>query len=141
MFTRLMIISIALAFLPVLCLAGLDFGTGDLEFDAALENLNISAKLDLETFRAELRIEYGVSDSQWDRMTATLEMEPAEVYLTAELSRIADKSVEEVAEVWLNERSRGWGRIARSLGIPPGSKGFKALKDGTSEKTNRGRGH
>ena len=83
-----------------------DFGTGDLEFDVVLENMNINANLDLETFKAELRIEYCISDSQWDRMTATLEMEPAEVDLTAELSRISDWPIEKVVEVWQNERSR-----------------------------------
>ena len=140
MFTRLLILTAAFILLPIPSLTSLDFGTGDLEFDVVLENMNINAKLDLETFKAELRIEYGISDSQWERMTATLEMEPAEVYLTAELSRISDRPIEEVVEVWQNERSRGWGRIARSLGIPPGSKEFKALKEGTSEKTNQGQG-
>ncbi len=64
-------------------------------------------------------------------MQATLSqgLAPAEVYLAAGLASVSGKSIDLVVETYRKNKAKGWGAIAKDLGIKPGSKEFKALKD------------
>jgi hypothetical protein len=55
-------------------------------------------------------------------------MEPAEIYLALELSFLSGKPLGTVLNIYKNNRGRGWGVVARTLGIKPGSEAFKQLK-------------
>ena len=46
------------------------------------------------------------------------------------LGEIAGKPVEEVISNYKAGKGQGWGALAKSLGIKPGSKEFQAFKNG-----------
>jgi len=56
-------------------------------------------------------------------------MTAGDIYLTLEIAKITKKSVNQVVEAYQNNREKGWGTIAKELGIVPGSDEFNQLKD------------
>ncbi|NMB24963.1 MAG: hypothetical protein GX986_05460 [Firmicutes bacterium] len=108
-------------------------GSGDF-VGGWLEQLNIEAKADLGVFRTELSVEFGVPGTRIEQLMIEATMEPADVYVTFELARISQKPVDEVVEVYKVNKTKGWGALAKELGIKPGSAEFKALKDGNTAK-------
>ncbi|MBE0490630.1 MAG: hypothetical protein IBX44_00085 [Sulfurospirillum sp.] len=56
---------------------------------------------------------------------------PAEAYMVLKLSQMSGKSTQTVLkEYHQSDTKKGWGALAKSMGIKPGSKEFKALKAG-----------
>ena len=68
----------------------LSFGLGDAELDASLNELNVSAKLDLRTFSAEVTLQWGTPTAQVSAALAQ-GLQPAEVYLAASLAQLSGK--------------------------------------------------
>ena len=106
----------------------ISFGFGDPIFETSLNEIGASAKLDMAGFTAEISLQWGLPAV---KVQATLSqgLAPAEVYLAAGLAAISGKSIEIVVETYKKNKAKGWGAIAKDLGIKPGSKEFKALKD------------
>jgi hypothetical protein len=71
-------------------------------------------------------------------------MEPADIYMTVELAMISGTPVDRVVEIYRVNQGKGWGVIAKQLGIKPGSAAFKALKnkavDHATKLKNKGKG-
>lgn len=68
-----------------------------------------------------------------------------------QLGQWTNKSAEEVVKVYKANQNKGWGTLAKSLGIKPGSAEFHALKSGNlvfsgrpssgqNEKQGKGKG-
>ncbi|HUW70909.1 MAG TPA: hypothetical protein VMX33_11820 [bacterium] len=117
----------------------ISFGLGDAELDATLGALNVDAKANIGTFTAEVTLQWGASAVQ---VSAALSqgLEPAEIYLAAALAKLSGKSMDFVIVSYKNNRKAGWGALAKSLGIKPGSKQFKELKDkskGSKDKIHK----
>lgn len=113
--------------------------TGDVEFDAVLGNLNIEARANLSEFITNLSLTYGVKEETIEHLVVEEKMEPADVYMTVGLADIVvegsdEANVEETLEIVIEEykasQGKGWGYIAKQLGIKPGSKEFHELKKG-----------
>ncbi len=102
--------------------------TGDAEFDLTLGNLNVEAKADLDNFKADLSISYEISQTKIEFLFDVVQMEPVDVFMTLELSTLSNRPVEEVVEIYKVNRDKGWGYIAKELGIKLGSEDFKSLK-------------
>ena len=66
-------------------------------------------------------------------------MEPAEIYLSLELSKISGQSIDQVVEIYKVDKDKGWGFIAKQLGIKPGSPEFHNLKENTKNKSTKGK--
>jgi len=134
-------IMIFLILLSNIISAQIDFGlnpnTGDPELDLTLGNLNIEAKADLDGFKAELSITFDIPVAEIDYLIITISMEPAEVYLLLEIVTIADSTVDEAVPVYQENKDKGWGFIAKQLGIKPGSAEFKELTAGASNKLEK----
>ncbi|HVF35752.1 MAG TPA: hypothetical protein VND91_10560 [Candidatus Saccharimonadia bacterium] len=64
---------------------------------------------------------------------------PADVYMIGELSQLSGKSFTDVANTFDANRGRGWGVMAKELGIKPGSAQFHQLKNGTTVFVERGK--
>lgn len=123
--------------------AQISFNTGDADLDADLNVINTSAKTDLTAFKTDLMNTFGVTSKNIDYMVS-INMEPGEMFLALEISVAVNKPIEEVIDVYEQNRDKGWGYIAQQMGIKPGSPEFHALKeksktkkDNTS-KTNNG---
>lgn len=111
--------------------------SGDSGLDSALSELNVSAQLDFGNFKADLNLSYNLSTSKVDYFSATLKMEPSDIFMVCELSIISGTSVDKVVEIYKVNKSKGWGAIAKQLGIKPGSSEFKALKGKASNHSEK----
>jgi len=131
---------IVLIILPPSVCAALDFNTGDAEFDLTLKEINIEAEADIEGFKVDLSLTYNISQNKLEYLFVEIEMEAADVYMTLELAEITDTSVDDVVNVYKENRGKGWGVIAKKLGIKPGSDAFMALKNKSSNKLKEGKG-
>lgn len=53
---------------------------------------------------------------------------PSDTYMAYKLSEMSKRPVSDVVKVYGNGKSKGWGALAKRLGIKPGSKEFHELK-------------
>jgi hypothetical protein len=97
--------------------------------DGFLSSLNIQARADLPGFSAKVSAQFGVPQAQ---VQATIQAvkEPADVFMVYQLGQMTSKPPETVVQVYQTNRGKGWGVIAKELGIKPGSAEFHALKRG-----------
>lgn len=102
------------------------FNTGDAGFDAELNVINKEATKDLVTFKNNLSTEFGVTVAKIEGLLK--EMNPAEALLSVKISSIAKQPLEKVVESYKSNKDKGWGYIAKEMGIKPGSAEFHALK-------------
>ena len=124
--------TVALAFallLPAYSLA--------LDLDSFAGEINLTARADLGRFRADLSASFGVSSREVDDLFDICDS-PADVYMTLRIGEIAELSIHRVVTEYRANRDRGWGAIAKSLGIKPGSPEFHALKEGRLTAHSRG---
>lgn len=117
------------------------FKTGDIELDTDLNNINAKAKLDFGKFKAEMAIKYNIDEKKIEFMHTEVAMEPAEIFLAFEIGKIANKPIDVVIEEYKINRNKGWGVIAKDLGIKPGSNEFHALKNETKLSSGKKKGH
>ena len=108
--------------------------TGSVELDNDLNKINADARLDFGTFKTNLALSYNISDIKIDYLSVSVKMEPAEVYLALELSKLSGRSIDQVVEIYEVNRNKGWGIIAKELGIKPGSPECHKLKENTKNK-------
>ena len=59
-------------------------------------------------------------------------MAPADVYMAAKVRILSHRSWDEVLREYKENKGKGWGVIAKNLGIKPGSREFHELKDDDS---------
>lgn len=114
--------------------------SGSFQIDGDLNHINVSANANFEKFRTDLSLGYSISEDRINYYHAELNMEPADIYFSLELSRVAHRPVEEVIRVYKVKRANGWGEIARELGIKPGSAEFHALKNKVNHKSAKYKG-
>lgn len=111
--------------LMVLCIASLA-AAGDFEW---LKDLNIRAQADPSGFRAQLSTRFKIGGAEVNAVIGKV-AEPADAYMVMRLGEMSGQPVERVVETYTSGRDKGWGSLAKSLGIKPGSKEFHALKRG-----------
>ena len=104
-------------------------GTAHADLDLYIHDLDISARADLGNYRAKLGVRFGVSNSELEILFETVET-PAEVAVLLWLGEQSQQSVNNVLKIYQHHKSNGWGTMAKSLGIKPGSPTFHALKRG-----------
>lgn len=102
--------------------------------DSFLSNLNIQASADLPGFKAGISAQFGVPLPQVDAVFAQVSA-PADAFMTFQLGQMANKSPQTVLRTYRSSKGKGWGVIARELGIKPGSAEFHALKSGNLHYT------
>jgi hypothetical protein len=113
------------------------FKTGDVELETDLNTINAKAKVDFGKFKAEMAVKYNIDEKKIEYMHTEVAMEPAEIYLAFEIGKIANKPIDVVIEEYKINQKKGWGVIAKDLGIKPGSSEFHALKNETKLSSGR----
>jgi hypothetical protein len=116
----LMIATICLFALSSVSTAG-DFGW--------TRNLNIQAQTDPSGFSAQLATRFKIGDVQVDAVLRNVD-NPADAYIMLRLGEMSGRPIGHVIEEYKNYKGKGWGALAKSLGIKPGSQEFHALKQG-----------
>ncbi len=108
--------------------------TGDSGFDSVLMNINLEASLSLPEFKAEMSIEFNAATTLIDTLFNVEKIAPADVYCILEISSVISKPAATVIEMYKKNKANGWKFILSQLGIKPGSKEFKALKERGKKK-------
>jgi hypothetical protein len=102
-------------------------GTAYADLDTYLHSLNVYAEGDIGGFRAQLGAHFGASGPQVDLVFRSVD-DSADAAVCFWLARQIDQPVEVVVREYNHHRGQGWGVLAKSLGIKPGSAAFKDLK-------------
>jgi hypothetical protein len=107
--------------------------TGDATLDGTLGDLNIRTHgRNPSEFISNLSLSYNIPRIEIEDLLFRVKMTPADVYMTVSLARIINRPVHVVVGEYRANKGKGWGVIAKRLGIKPGSKEFHALKKGGS---------
>lgn len=121
----------------------LSFSTGSVELDKNLSIVNANAKLDLNTFKIDLSVSHNIPIPKIDELLKI--MAPAEIILAKDIADIVGKSLDNVVSSYRVNKDKGWGYIAKQMGIKPGSPEFHALKGKSKSKAgkakNKGKGN
>lgn len=91
-------------------------------------------------FSAKLSLHYGVPKLEVDALIIDVGMLPADAYMTVRVAQLTNNPIDVVVEEYKAHRGKGWGVIAKNLGIKPGSKEFHALKTDDSGTLGKGKG-
>lgn len=101
-----------------------------------IEDFNIKAEADPSGFKAKLEARFKIGDAEVDAVLSTVD-DPADAYIVLRLGEMSRQPTEKVIRKYKSGKGKGWGVLAKSLGIKPGSKEFKALKNGEDFKEKR----
>jgi len=94
-----------------------------------LPKLDISAKADLPGFSASLSTRFNVGSAEIKTVIGKVE-KPSDAYMVLRLGELSHQSPEYVLQQYNAHHHQGWGALAKSLGIKPGSREFHELKAG-----------
>ncbi len=97
--------------------------------DDFLSRVNIQARADMNGFSAQLSTQFGVPEVQVRTVVDSVR-EPADAFMCFQLGQWTRQPTEQVVRVYKANQGKGWGVIAKSMGIKPGSAEFHALKSG-----------
>jgi hypothetical protein len=106
-----------------------------------IKDFNIRAEADPSGFRASLATRFNIGDTQITAVLSNVER-PADAYMVLRLGEMSAKPTDYVIEKYKSGKDKGWGALAQSLGIKPGSKEFHALKRGSDlyDDNDKGKG-
>jgi hypothetical protein len=97
--------------------------------DDFIRHVDVQARADLDRFSARIGAHFGIPVPEVRVVLKTVKS-PADVFMVFELGRMARIPHARVLDVYQAHRDKGWGAMARELGIKPGSRDFHALKEG-----------
>ena len=104
-----------------------------------IKDFNIKAAADPSGFRARLEARFQVGDIEIRTVLGNVE-KPADAYMLLRIGEMSNKPIDYVIEKYKAKKGKGWGVLAKSLGIKPGSKDFHALKQGQDLYVDKDRG-
>ena len=110
-----------------------------------LKDLSVKAEADPSGFRAQLSTRFRIGNAEIDTIINNVK-EPADAYMVLRLGEMSHQPTDHVIKQYRSGKGQGWGVLAKSLGIKPGSKEFHALKrghdlyDNNDIRTGEGRG-
>ena len=102
--------------------------TGDRRLNSTLERLNVVAQADFDGFIERLSSRYGVSGPEIRQARETYRFGPADLFMATALASRTHRPVLSVAEQYSKNQGKGWGVMAKELGIKPGSRAFHEMK-------------
>ena len=104
-----------------------------------LRDLNIQAEADPSGFRARLGARFKIGDTEIRTVLGNVR-EPADAYMVLRLAEMSRQPTDYVVDQYRSGSGKGWGALAKNLGIKPGSKEFHALKNGDDLQDDKNRG-
>jgi hypothetical protein len=113
--------------------------TGDTELDNILTDIHNQAVKDINAFKTNVVSTFNVVQSKVDAALKILA--PGDVYMAAQVSLSTNKPFDEVIKTYSENKQKGWGEMAREMGIKPGSPEFHAMKNSMKEKHGKGNGN
>jgi len=113
---------------------------------AWLDGLSAEARADESGFRARLAARLHIGEVKIKTVINDVRGH-ADAYMVLRLAEMSHQPVETVIRHYKANRGRGWGVLAKRLGIKPGSREFHALKRGhdlhadATRHGNKGKDH
>jgi hypothetical protein len=104
-----------------------------------IKDLNIQAQADPSGFRARLGARFKIGDVEISTVLSNVE-KPADAYMVLRLGEMSRQPTDYVINQYRSSKGRGWGAVAKNLGIKPGSDEFRALKNGHDLYDDKHRG-
>ena len=127
----------ALVFAMFLLLPVAGYCGGDL--DVFISNLNAEARVDLGAFKARVSTQFGVPMVQVEAVLGKVHS-PGDAYMVFRAGQVAGRPQDVVLEEYRANQGKGWGVMAKNLGIKPGSAEFHSLKKGWDDGGGSGKG-
>lgn len=112
---------------------------GDPEMDNMLIDIHNRAIKDINSFKNDVETVFNLTTSRID--AALKFLAPGDLYMAAQVSVSIGKPFEEVVQTYEANKKKGWGAIAKDLGIKPGSPEFHAMKNSMKSKGGKGKGN
>jgi len=94
-----------------------------------MRDFNLTAQADPSGFRARLETRFQIGDAKIGLVLGHVDS-PADAYMLLRLGEMSHQPLNHVIETYRVQKGQGWGAMAKSLGIKPGSADFHALKRG-----------
>jgi hypothetical protein len=94
-----------------------------------IRDFNIQAQADPSGFKARLATRFNIGDVQVKAVLSNFDS-PADAYIMLRLGEMSGRPSGYIVEEYKKNKGKGWGALAKSLGIKPGSEEFHALKRG-----------
>lgn len=113
------------------------YNTGDIDLNKSLLTIDANAKLDFGAFKVRIGGSYDVTEKKLNYLSTEIGMSAGDIYMSVEVAKITKRSLDEVITVYSTNKNKGWGVIAKELGIKPGSAEFHALKGNVKGKGNK----
>lgn len=109
-----------------------DYRSGDTDLDASLKIVNTNGKENLSNFKLDLSKRFSVSLPKVEACFS-VGMNPGDALMAFQIASIQRIPIDNVITVYKTNKSKGWGVMAKELGIKPGSSEFHALKGKVKE--------
>lgn len=107
----------------------LSLGASAASLDEFLSNLSVQARADPNGFAYRISSQFHVAQANVNMVLSNVK-EPADAFMVYHLSQACGRPPEQVLETYRRRGGKGWGQLAKELGIKPGSREFHALKNG-----------
>jgi hypothetical protein len=94
-----------------------------------MKDFSIKAEADSSGFKARLSTRFKIGNTEINAILSNVD-NSADAYMVLRLGEMSGQPAEEVIKRYKSDKGKGWGVLAKSLGIKPGSQEFHALKNG-----------
>lgn len=102
--------------------------TGDRRLDSTLGKLTIEAHGDPDGFIGELSSRFNFPTLEIRQARDSFGFGGADLFMATALASLTRRPVLSVAEQYNKNQGKGWGVMAKEMGIKPGSKAFHSMK-------------
>jgi hypothetical protein len=99
------------------------------DLNSFLGSVNVEARADMKNFSVKLSTQFGVPLPQVDVIVRSVAA-PADAFMVLQLGQMSHQQPQAVLQTYQRKKGKGWGELAKELGIKPGSPEFHALKRG-----------
>lgn len=117
---------------------GQTYDSGDKELDSQLKTINAEALKDWDKFKTDVSQKYNTTRDKIETLI-NLGMAASDIIMAHEVSAIVLRPVDDVVACYEKNKGKGWGVIAKEMGIKPGSPEFHKLKGNCKNKSNNGK--
>jgi hypothetical protein len=104
--------------------------TGDKGFDSTLEKISFEANEDPDGYFSRLSSRHNIPEHEIRHASEAFGLDMPDIFMATALAKATQRPVFTVAERYKKNPGKGWGVVAKDLGIKPGSREFHELKSG-----------
>ena len=94
-----------------------------------MKDFNVKAEADSSGFKARLSTRFKIGNMEINAVLRKVD-KSADAYMILRLGEMSGNPIDTVITKYKSGKGKGWGSLAKSLGIKPGSAEFHALKRG-----------